>query len=201
MAYINSDSTGKGWLGVDGSHSLQAFVNEVMRDVPDPRSGTAQDVFEAKRAIARSSRRPTERREERHPARGTISRSTRSDPGSDYTAFLDHLTIASLNLGFGGEQPTAASTTPSTTRSTGTRTSPTATSHYGAALSRTIGTAILRLADADILPFEFTDTRRRCAATSTRSTRNARSIVDAPAAGSDDRAGCPHEAGSRRWRI
>ena len=28
---------------------------------------------------------------------------------------------------------------------------------YGRALSQTIGTAVMRLADADLLPFEFTD--------------------------------------------
>ena len=78
--------------------------------------------------------------------------------GSDYTAFLDHLTIASLNLGFGGEGPDGGvyhSTYDSFYWYTHFSDTDFA---YGAALSRTIGTAILRLADADILPFEFTAT-------------------------------------------
>ena len=75
--------------------------------------------------------------------------------GSDYTPFLQHMGIASLNLGFGGEggggvyhsdyddfywyshfgDPTF---------------------EYGKALSEVTSTALLRLADAPLLPFEFT---------------------------------------------
>jgi N-acetylated-alpha-linked acidic dipeptidase len=80
--------------------------------------------------------------------------------GSDYTAFLDYLTIASLSMGFGGEAPDSGvyhSTYDSFYWYTHFSDTDFA---YGAALSRTIGTAILRLADADVLPFEFTATAR-----------------------------------------
>ena len=75
VAYINSDSTGKGWLGMDGSHSLQAFVNEVARDVPDPR-GSGKSVLEAKRE--RELEPGPDRRGETQSCKPATSRSTRS---------------------------------------------------------------------------------------------------------------------------
>src|SRR4029079_849063 len=39
VVYINSDSTSKGWLNVSGSHSLEAFANDVMSDLADPVRG------------------------------------------------------------------------------------------------------------------------------------------------------------------
>ena len=155
VAYINSDSTSKGWLSVAGSHSLQAFVNDLMRDIPDPKRDK-KSLYDAKldRALEQAST---------DAEKATIDR-RRYIPidalgsGSDYTAFLDHLTVASLNLGFGGEGSDGGvyhSTYDSFYWYTHFSDTDFA---YGAALSRTIGTAILRLADADILPFEFTAT-------------------------------------------
>jgi N-acetylated-alpha-linked acidic dipeptidase len=151
VAYINSDSTGKGWLAMGGSHSLQAFVNEVARDVPDPR-GSARSVLEARRlreidqARSGDARAKLERGDLRIEALGS---------GSDYTPFLDHLTISSLNLGFGGDGG-ASGVYHSAYDSFHwfTRFSDGSFAHT-AALSRVIGTALLRLADADVLPFEF----------------------------------------------
>lgn len=157
VVYINSDSTGKGWLNVEGSHSLEAFANEVMRDLADPvRPG--KTLFQAK--VDRDvSQAKTEADKAKITARRDVPIAALGS-GSDYTAFLDHLTVASLNLGFGGEGSdggvyhskydsfywyTHFSDKDFT---------------YNAALSRTIGTIVLRLADADVLPFEFTATSR-----------------------------------------
>ncbi len=76
--------------------------------------------------------------------------------GSDYTAFLDHLGIASLNLGFGGEDGSGIYHSIYDDFSWYTRFSDTDFS-YGRALAQTAGTAVLRLADADLLPYDFTD--------------------------------------------
>jgi N-acetylated-alpha-linked acidic dipeptidase len=152
VAYINSDSSGKGWLSMSGSHSLEAFVNEVARDVPDPR-GSGKSVLEARRA----------RLLEQAPndaARAAI-RNRRLIPidalgsGSDYTAFLDFLQIASLDLGFGGDGGGGVYHSSYDTYYWYTHFSDGDFTHT-AALSRVIGTALLRLADADLLPFEFT---------------------------------------------
>jgi N-acetylated-alpha-linked acidic dipeptidase len=151
VAYINSDGTDKGWLGMSGSHSLQAFINEVARDVVDPR-GSGKSVLEAKRSHeigAATSEDVRARLRDGDIAIGALG------SGSDYTAFLDHLAVASLNLDFSGDGSTSGiyhSIYDSYFWYT----------HFGdgdfthtAALSRVIGTALLRLADADVLPFEF----------------------------------------------
>jgi N-acetylated-alpha-linked acidic dipeptidase len=157
VVYLNSDSTGKGWLNVSGSHSLEAFVNDVMRDLPDPERSD-RTLFQAK-VDRETSQAKDEAERNRIRARHDVPIAALGS-GSDYTAFLDFLTIASLNAGFGGEGSdggvyhskydsfywyTHFSDTDFT---------------YNAALSRVMGTAILRLADADVLPFEFTATAR-----------------------------------------
>ena len=100
VVYINSDSTGKGWLSAAGSHSLQAFVNDVVRDIQDPKRGTT--LFQAT-TRSRDRRRPRRMTRSARSASGRTSRSSALGSGSDYTAFLDHLTVASLDLGFGGD--------------------------------------------------------------------------------------------------
>lgn len=151
VAYINSDSTGKGWLGMSGSHSLQAFINEVARDVDDPR-GSGKSVLEARKAHLVEQASPGPERDG-VAARAAIPLGALGS-GSDYTVFLDHLQVASLDLGFGGDDGGGVyhsiydSFYWYTTFSDGTFA-------HGAALSRVAGTAILRLANADVLPFEF----------------------------------------------
>ena len=154
VVYINSDSTSKGWLNVSGSHSLQVFANDLMRDVQDPKRGKTlfqakldHTVDQAKTDAEKVSLR--QRRDFPIAALGS---------GSDYTAFLDFLTVASLSMDFGGEAPDAG-VYHSTYDSFYWYTHFSDTDFtYGAELSRTMGTALMRLADADILPFEFTAT-------------------------------------------
>src|SRR5207302_3282659 len=76
--------------------------------------------------------------------------------GSDYTVFIDHLGIASLNLAFDGEDHSGIYHSIYDDFYWYTHFSDTDFS-YGRALSQTAGTAVMRLADADVLPFEFTD--------------------------------------------
>ena len=177
VAYINSDSTSKSWLDVSGSHSLQAFANDLMRDLPDPKREKTS-LYEAKvdRAISQAKtdeEKSTIERRRYMPIEALGS-------GSDYTVFLDHLTIASLNMGFGGDAPDS-----------GVYHSTYDTFHwythfsdtdfaYGAALSRTIGTAILRLAGAEVLPFEFTATASTLRGYATELNTLRKEIKDAP---------------------
>ncbi len=154
VAYINSDSTGKGWLSMSGSHSLEMFVNDVARDVADPR-GSGKSVFDAKRARL-LDQAPND------AVRSTIT-ARRNLPidalgsGSDYTAFLDFLQVASLDLGFGGDGGGGVYHSVYDSYYWYTHFSDSDFTHT-AALSRVIGTALLRLADADVLPFEFRGT-------------------------------------------
>ena len=99
VAYINSDSTGRGFFDMGGSHGLETFINEVARDVVDPQ--TKVSIRDRARALA-IVRAPSDdvRREVRDRSNLRISA---LGSGSDYTPFLQHLGVASLNIGFSGE--------------------------------------------------------------------------------------------------
>lgn len=151
VTYINSDSNGKGWLGVGGSHSLQQLVNEVARDIADPRTG--KPVLEEARARAIKSTPDAEKKAaESDPA----LRIAPLGSGSDYTAFLQHLAIASLNIGYGGEDEGGIYHSIYDSFNWYTKYSD-GDFAYGRALAQTSGTLLLRLADAPVLPFQFTD--------------------------------------------
>src|SRR6202050_4250369 len=103
--YINSDGNGRGFLNMSGSHTLEKFINGVARDVKDPETGLSVWKRLQLRRIERASASattslPQERQEARQRADLRIGA---LGSGSDYSPFIDHLGIASLNLGFGGE--------------------------------------------------------------------------------------------------
>jgi N-acetylated-alpha-linked acidic dipeptidase len=152
VAYINTDSTGKGWLSTAGSHSLQKLVSQVARDISDPQSGKSLRQAARERRIEQAK---TDDDREKIEARTDLALSALGS-GSDYTAFLDHLTVASLNFGFGGASEGGIYHSVYDSFDWYSRFSDTSF-EYGRALSRFVGTTILRLADATVLPFHFTD--------------------------------------------
>lgn len=149
--YINTDSNGRGFLGVGGSHTLEKFINGVARDIPDPQ--TKLTVWERTRAYQIVNGSPNTRKEvlERADLRIYALGS-----GSDYTPFLQHLGIASLNIGFGGEDGGGSYHSIYDSFDHYTRFGDPGFS-YGIALSKVCGHATLRLANADSLPFEFSN--------------------------------------------
>ncbi len=148
--YINTDSNGRGFLGVGGSHTLERFINEVARDVVDPQ--TKVSVAERWRARLVMDAKPEDRKEARDRRDLRISA---LGSGSDFTPFLQHLGIASLNLGYGGEDDGGEYHSIYDSFDLYTRFKD-PTFEYGIALAQTVGRAELRLAEADVLPFEFT---------------------------------------------
>jgi len=149
--YINSDGNGRGFLGMSGSHTLERFINEVARDVVDPQ--TKVSVAERRRARSLLDATKAEDRKEIRDRADLRIRALGS--GSDYTPFLQHLGIASLDLGFGGEDPGGEYHSIYDSFDLYTRFKD-PNFAYGVALAQTAGRAVLRLADADVLPFEFT---------------------------------------------
>jgi N-acetylated-alpha-linked acidic dipeptidase len=152
VAYINSDSNGRGYLEIEGSHTLEKFANDIARDIADPETKLSawkrnhlHEIAEAKSPEERDKMR--QRPDERIGALGS---------GSDYTAFLQHDGVASMNIGFGGEDGGGIYHSIYDDFYWYTHFSDT-NFQYGRALAQTGGTAILRLADADLLPFEFGD--------------------------------------------
>ncbi len=151
VAYLNSDSTGRGRLSAGGSPALQRFMEQVARDVTDP--VTSKSVLEEnlKGAGRQGSERPPEFN--LYPL----------GAGSDYVAFIHHVGIASLNAGFAGDDPGGIYHSIYDSFNWYTKFSD-GNFVYGKAFAQLMGTAMLRLADAPILPFEFggfvTDVRR-----------------------------------------
>jgi N-acetylated-alpha-linked acidic dipeptidase len=150
VAYINSDGNGRGYLGVAGSPSLERFVNGVARDIEDPEKKISVWKRDQLRRIQNAKTF-----EERNEARQRPDwRMGALGSGSDYTAYIDHLGIASLNMGYGGEDGGGIYHSIYDDFYWFTRFSDT-DFLYGRALAQTAGTSVLRLADADLLPFEF----------------------------------------------
>jgi len=151
VAYINSDGNGRGFLNVSGSHSLERFIDNVARDIPDPESGVSVLKRRQASVIARGS--ADERKDARD--RGDL-RIAPMGSGSDYTPFIQHAGVASLHLGFGGEDEDGIYHSIYDDFYFYTHFLDTDLV-YGRTLAQTVGTAVIRLADADLIPMEFTN--------------------------------------------
>jgi N-acetylated-alpha-linked acidic dipeptidase len=150
VAYLNSDSTGKGFMGAGGSHTLERFVNEVARDVPQPK--TDKSVWEALRD--RNIERAKTDEDKKELRERVDLRIAALGSGSDYTPFIQHLGIAALNTGFGGDSSGGIYHSIYDSFNWYTKFSD-GTFEYGRALAQLNGTIVMRLANAEVLPFEF----------------------------------------------
>jgi N-acetylated-alpha-linked acidic dipeptidase len=151
IAYINSDGNGRGFLGVSGSHSLEKFINGVAMDVDDPESGvSAWKRLQSNRILNGTTEVRREIRDREDLRIGALG------SGSDYSPFIDHLGVASLNVGYGGEDDGGIYHSIYDDFYWYTHFSDTSFV-YGRALAQTAGVAVLRLANADLLPFAFTN--------------------------------------------
>ena len=154
LVYINSDGNGRGFFRAEGSHDFQHFVNQVAADVKDPETGVSvRDRARARLSVVGAEAGASEE------AKATARKL--ADPnadlplgplgsGSDYSAYLQHLGLASIDFGYGGEGESGG------------------VYHslyddyehhsrfvdpgfaYDATLARTVGRAVLRLADTDL---------------------------------------------------
>jgi N-acetylated-alpha-linked acidic dipeptidase len=152
VAYFNSDGNSRGYCRAEGSHSLENFVNDVARDITDPETGMS--VWKRVRLVDIAQSAPKERAEIRSradlriPALGS---------GSDYTVFVDHLGVASVNLGYGGEDEGGGQYHSVYDDFYWYTHFQDTTFDYERALAQTAGTMVMRMADADMLPFQFSD--------------------------------------------
>src|SRR5438552_9903212 len=160
ILYVNSDTNGRGFLRAGGSQSLQTLVNQVAAGVRDPQTGaTVLERLRAKMLVEGNEKGAAEenRKIGKRVAAGAAPPLQALGSGSDYTPFLQHLGIASLDLRYGGED-----------KDSGIYHSVyDSFDHYlrfgdpdfayGVALAQTIGHVMLRVATADALPMRFTD--------------------------------------------
>jgi N-acetylated-alpha-linked acidic dipeptidase len=152
VAYFNSDGNGRGYFRAEGSHSLENFVNNVVKDVQDPETGMSvwkrARLVDILRATPEARAELKTRPDTRFGALGS---------GSDYTAFIDHVGVASMNIGYGGEDQGGGqyhSIYDDFYWYTHFQDTDFA---YGKALAQTGGTLMMRMADADVIPYQFTD--------------------------------------------
>ena len=151
VVYINTDGNGRGFLNAGGSHALEPLVNAVAKEIEDP--DTKASVWKRMQARTIAAGPPAQRNEAR----------TRSDlrisalgSGSDYSAFLQHAGVPTLNLSFAGLDDSEGiyhsiyDDYYHFTKFLDTD------FVYGRALAQTVGSLVIRLADASVLPFEFT---------------------------------------------
>jgi N-acetylated-alpha-linked acidic dipeptidase len=148
--YINTDGNDRGLLQMGGSHSLEQFINGVARDIDDPETHMSVWKRDQLNKIAEAST-PDERQELRQRADLRIEA---LGSGTDYTAFLDHLGIASLDLAYAGEDREGIYHSVYDDFYWYTHFSD-RDFVYGRALAQTVGSSVMRLADAEVLPFEF----------------------------------------------
>jgi N-acetylated-alpha-linked acidic dipeptidase len=162
VIYINTDGNSRGFLGAEGSHQWQHLVNEVAGDVTDPETGATvlerlrakvqQDAFDGgggRRGGDETALKAAE-------AKGDMPIGALGS-GSDYSAFLQHFGIPSLNIGYGGEGQSGGS------YHSIYDSFDYVTKHedpglvYGAVLSKTIGRLVMRIADAPTPGVRFGD--------------------------------------------
>ncbi|MDV2449678.1 transferrin receptor-like dimerization domain-containing protein [Xanthomonas hortorum] len=160
VLYVNTDGNGRGFLNAGGSHALQRLVNGVAADLRDPDSGVS--VLERQRARARidalaPTAKPAQKDIAKQLAAGGDVPLKALGSGSDYSPFLQHLGLATLDLGYGGQGG-----------GSGVYHSLYDSYDYFARyidpdfsylplLSQTVGRTVLRVANAPVLPQRFGD--------------------------------------------
>jgi len=149
VAYLNTDTIGRGFFSVGGSHSLEKFINEVERSVSDPETHLSiAERARDQRIVAASAADRKDLRDKPDVPIGALG------SGSDYSSFLQHVGIASFDMGFGGEDPGGVYHSTYDSYDWYSRFGD-PTFVYGLATAQMGGHTMMRLADADILPFDF----------------------------------------------
>ena len=151
VAYLNVDVAVNGPnYSASSVPSLWRLIRSATRDVKDPKTG--------KTIYQQWTDRAREQRTELDPEFDSEARISPLGSGSDYTPFLQHLGIASTDMGFGGDYGVYHSAYDSFYWMT----------HFGdpdfayhVAAAQLWGTMALRLADAAAVPFDYTDYARQ----------------------------------------
>ncbi|MEK0422568.1 MAG: hypothetical protein RLZ95_478 [Bacteroidota bacterium] len=150
VAYINSDGNGRGFLGAQGSHAFAPLITEISKAVKDPETGVT--IFEREKASRAANATGAQAKKEAYES--TQYPLGAMGSGSDYSSFIQHLGVPSLNIGFGGEDEGGEYHSIYDSYDMYKRFKD-PTFVYGVTLAQTTGRVVLRLADADALQFDF----------------------------------------------
>jgi len=151
VAYVNSDGNDRGFFDAGGSHDLERLINDIARGIPDPEKDMS--IWQRTR-LNDISKAKSQEDKDKIRKRADLRIGTLGD-GSDYTPFLDFVGVSALDISFGGEADADAYHSiyddfywythfvdPEFA--------------YGRALAQTGGTTVMRLANADLIPYEYT---------------------------------------------
>jgi N-acetylated-alpha-linked acidic dipeptidase len=151
VLYINSDENGRGFLNAEGSHALEPFINQAAADVLDPETR----ISVQRRKLAKEILQATSDSAKKNLLSAKTFSIGALGSGSDFSPFIQHLGIATMDLGYGGEDEggeyhSIYDSYDDYRRFKDPR------FVYGVALAQTAGRMVLRMADAQLLPFDFT---------------------------------------------
>jgi N-acetylated-alpha-linked acidic dipeptidase len=155
VLYLNNDTTSRGYLNVSGNPALSRLVEEASADVRDPETGVSVGArLQARRAVVAAQKNA--------PAPGQHYILEPLGTGSDYIAFMHHLGIPSVHVRYGYDRDGDEESVPiyhslydsyahyQRFGDPGLR--------YIDALSKIDLRIVLRVANADILPWDYAAT-------------------------------------------
>ncbi|MDG1995500.1 MAG: transferrin receptor-like dimerization domain-containing protein, partial [Emcibacteraceae bacterium] len=149
VAYINTDGNGAGFLGAGGSHTLETFFDQIAHEVTDPIQGmTAAERVRSRNLMSSNPMTRSRAEKSSHYYLSALG------SGSDYSGFFQHLGITSMNIGYGGEFGGGSYHTNYDSYHYYTKFRDPGL-HYTKALGAVTGRVVTRLANADVLPFQF----------------------------------------------
>ena len=152
VVYFNTDSNRQGTLSLQGSHTLERFLNNVARDLEDPRTG--ETIWKVIKDKSLKDAKDDEEKKKEIDSRADL-RIGALGSGSDYTVFIDHLAIASTNLSFGEQRGGVYHSIYDSFDWYRRFGDPQFV--YGRTMAQFHAVALTRMADAAVLPFEFTN--------------------------------------------
>ena len=147
--YLNTDGNSRGFVNASGSHTLEPFFNEIATEVIDPQTGvTIKERRYAKIIVNADKAARAKLIGNKNIKLGALG------AGSDWSGFLQFLGIASMNIGFGGEGQGGEYHSIYDSYDNFIKFKDPGF-HYGVALSKTAGRIMMRMANAEVLPFDF----------------------------------------------
>jgi N-acetylated-alpha-linked acidic dipeptidase len=159
VAYVNSDLVSRGFLQAGGSHALQQLVNEVGSGIRDPETG-ASVLARARARVLVAANSEGENDSVRYIAaklrQGGQLPLQPLGWHSDYSPFLQHLGISTLDFGYGDGEPQGAYHSAYDTYEHFVKVVDPDFA-YGVVLAETVGHVMLRLANSELVPLHFTE--------------------------------------------
>jgi N-acetylated-alpha-linked acidic dipeptidase len=152
VIYINSDGNGRGLLFAGGSHTFQTFINEVTGDVIDPE----MKISVRERKKAHDAVNASSVTEQKEILSTPFIKEEPLGSGSDYSSFLQHLGISAMDLAYSGEDDGGEYHSIYDSYDMYRRFKDPGFT-YGVVLAKTAGRVTMRLANADVLPLNYTD--------------------------------------------